>query len=57
MPNMSYCRFRNTVDDLRDCWDNIYEVPDAEEEARARLRLIKICKKIADACADEIETA
>lgn len=47
MPNMSYCRFRNTLADLRDCYDNMDDdVSDAEKAARARL--IKLCREIAD---------
>ena len=49
MGNMSYCRFTNTLEDLRDCYDNIDDIEDlSEEEARARERLIKLCKDIAD---------
>ena len=54
MGNMSYCRFRNTLEDLRDCADNMDE-PDSADEKAARLRLIKICRQIADDYGDEIE--
>ena len=33
MPNMSYCRFRNTYGDLRDCVDALDE-KDADELSR-----------------------
>ena len=31
MPNMSYCRFQNTVQDMEDCFNTMYEAVDAEE--------------------------
>lgn len=49
MANMSYCRFENTLEDLRDCYDhmdddasdmNEYEIP-------AREKLIELCVTIA----------
>ena len=49
--NMSYCRFRNTLPDLSDCYDNWEEDLDKEddrEEYQARERLLKLCKRIAD---------
>lgn len=54
MANMSYCRFRNTVEDLEDCYDN-WEHPEHkgeedvdpnEEELQARGRMLKICQRI-----------
>ena len=47
MSNMGYCRFRNTLTDLHDCYDNLGET-ESEEEAQAEALLIKLCKKIAD---------
>ena len=47
MSNMSYCRFSNTLEDLRDCHDNMDEDKLSEAEARARKRLIELCKRIA----------
>lgn len=48
MANMSYCRFRNTLADLRECQGHLGdEVGDDEEEERARKRLIQLCIKIA----------
>ena len=54
MGNMSYCRFGNTLTDLRDCADNLDD-PDSlsPEERRARERLIKLCKTIADDYAED----
>lgn len=47
--NMSYCRFQNTLQDLRDCYYNIEEVEDMSvEEKRARRQLIELCAEIAD---------
>lgn len=55
MSNMSYCRFRNTVGDLSDCADNIYDVL-SEDEARARKQLIKLCFQIIqDFITDDLE--
>lgn len=48
MANMSYCRFENTLADLKDCRDNMEEEPESESEKKARLQLIKLCKSIAD---------
>lgn len=46
--NMSYCRFRNTLEDLRDCYDSIDDTEDLSlEEEKARKRLIELCKQIA----------
>jgi len=47
MANMSYCRFENTERDLRDCFNNMDEDLDNEEEKRAKARLIKLCERIA----------
>jgi len=54
MGNMSYCRFRNTVSDLQDCYDNLHEANSLEEE-RARKRLIKLCQKIFEDGEDYLE--
>lgn len=43
---MSYCRFRNTVDDLRDCEEHITDEELSLDEARARQALIKLCRDI-----------
>ena len=45
MSNMSYCRFQNTLPDLRDCRDALDDEVGPEEEA-ARKKLIKICREI-----------
>lgn len=48
MANMSYCRFENTVPDLRDCYENMDEQQLSETEARARKWLIRLCQKVVD---------
>lgn len=48
MSNMSYCRFQNTVLDLRDCRDHLDEVEDlSTDETNARLSLLGLCRCIA----------
>lgn len=41
MTNMSYCRFRNTEDDLDDCIGALQEadLPQSKEECQAALRM------------------
>jgi len=46
MGNMGYCRFQNTVADLQDCYDYLWEKLSSDEEERARKQLIKLCKNI-----------
>lgn len=53
MSNMSYCRFRNTLDDLRDCQESLEDKVGSIEEHKARIRLIKICKEIAGEYPDD----
>lgn len=59
MANMSYCRFQNTLNDLRDCANALEELQENEvmplpggelsmEEAHAAKRLIELCKTIAE---------
>lgn len=55
MPNMSYCRFQNTREDLRDCELNMNEGDLSYDEARARRSLITLCVRIAENYGDEIE--
>jgi len=49
---MSYCRFRNTLNDLRDCYYNMEGVS-AHEEQRARQELIDLCRDIIDEYGDD----
>jgi len=53
MGNMSYCRFRNTLEDLKDCydnWGNLDTLDDDEianeDELKARERLLRLCATI-----------
>jgi hypothetical protein len=55
MANMSYCRFRNTLTDLKDCYDNLWDEDLSPEEERARERLIIVCHGIASDTQDEYE--
>ena len=49
MANMSYCRFQNTLGDLRDCLVALEDNDDlSEEEARARKVLVKVCTEIVE---------
>lgn len=47
MANMNYCRFRNTAEDLADCYnhitDNLFGA-----EFRSRERIIALARKIAE---------
>lgn len=45
MTNMSYCRFENTYDDLRDCFNNWDVKSESEEEYQSLL--VKLCEEIA----------
>ena len=54
MGNMGYCRFENTLEDLRDClehWDDVDE--DSEDEVRAQARMLKLCQRIVNNYGDE----
>lgn len=55
MSNMSYVRFRNTLADLQDCYENIEDHPTTEYEERARAALVRLCKKIAEEWGDEFD--
>lgn len=53
MPNMSYCRFQNTLSALDDCYDALYNELNADldnlsdEEKRAAKELINLCHDVA----------
>ena len=58
--NMSYCRFQNTLVDLRDCLAAMQEEDMSElskEEKRAKDQLVEVCRDIIDesegSCYDE----
>lgn len=53
MPNMSYCRFENTANDLQDCVDALDECMGelsslSKAEERAARRIIELAKAIVD---------
>ena len=57
MGNMSYCMFRNTLEDLRDCkdamdFDDLSEI--LQEEDRARRMLIVLCTDIAKEYGEDV---
>ena len=55
MGNMSYCRFENTYNALRDCQEDMGTTPFinlSKTEDKYRLKLIQVCKQIADDWAD-----
>ena len=45
--NMSYCRFENTLNDLRDCSRNMGNDDLSESEFYARKQMIELCMTIA----------
>ena len=47
MANMSYCRFRNTLNDLRNCENNFDNINSIEELVAAK-RLLQPCQSIVD---------
>lgn len=56
MGNMSYCRFENTLRDLRDCRKDMsetdfYELSENEQEARNKL--VALCKDISEQYEEE----
>jgi hypothetical protein len=48
MAYMSYCRFQNTLADLRDCLDAITDSDLSPAERRDRLKLVRVCREIID---------
>jgi hypothetical protein len=58
MSNMSYCRFGNTLSDLLDCNNNLFnKLEKGSDEEHKRLRLIECCWDIVNKIGlDNIET-
>lgn len=56
MSNMGYCRFQNTLPDLRDCYHHMDDDKLSAEERRARKWLIDLCRRIVDDYGEEIES-
>ena len=54
MANMGYCRFRNTLQDLRDCYDHLHDEIEDNEEAKAHDQLISLCFRIIEETEDQI---
>ena len=48
MANMSYCRFENTLRDLRDCYNNMGNGDLSKSEFFARKQMIEMCVNIAN---------
>lgn len=46
MGNMSYCRFQNTLGDLRDCYEAMEDMDISPDEEKAKARMIRLCQKI-----------
>ena len=46
--NMSYCRFHNTLIDLRDCIEHIEDTDLSQEEHAKRVQLIEECCYVAE---------
>ena len=43
MANMNYCRFDNTLADLRDCYEHMDDNDLSKDEQQARQELIRLC--------------
>jgi hypothetical protein len=52
--NMSYCRFQNTLRDLRDCYYNMNDNLSGDED-EARQGLIELCEQILTECCDDVK--
>lgn len=48
MGNMSYCRFQNTLRDLRDCEEHFGDNDLSTDEERARKQMYDVCKRIVE---------
>ena len=48
MSNMSYVRFENTYRDLEDCFNHLYDEDLSESENKYMLKLVELCKEIAE---------
>jgi uncharacterized protein YerC len=53
MPNMDYCKFENTLAELRQCYDNFYDVQSVSE-IKSRSELIELCKLIVVDCGYQV---
>lgn len=52
MPNMSYCQFENTYQDLKDCADALDECESlsdfSESEKKYAKKILALCARLAD---------
>ena len=49
MSNMSYCRFENTYNDLKDCEEALAYIGEiSESETKYKNKLIDLCKEISE---------
>ncbi len=55
MSNMPYCRFENTLFDLLDCREHIWETDLSREETMARKAVVQLCKGIAEEFGEDDE--
>lgn len=55
MGNMSYCRFVNTRQDLKDCMDHMDDDDLSPAEEKERLKLIELAIEIAETYADMLD--
>jgi len=46
MGNMSYCRFENTVEDLKDCINHLEDKNISSDEKRSREKLFELCAEV-----------
>ena len=57
MANMGYCRFENTVSDMADCLDNLYETDEMTNyEKEAYVRFLKLVVEYAPECKSILES-
>lgn len=51
MSNMSYCRFQNTLNDLRDCRNALSGGRGrlSQDEAEAAMSMLSVCKDVVEA--------
>lgn len=55
MSNMSYCRFQNTLRDLKDCYEHFTDSGLSKDEAQARQDMAELCAQILSECTN-VET-
>lgn len=58
--NMSYCRFKNTLEALRECYNALAESDSdtplddlSEQEKKAAKQMLRLCRQMADDYGDE----